>query len=61
VKCQQNLEALCLENEQLNTTIDQLTQTLKKRDAALCLLLNEIKQLNSKIPALRSALQAEKF
>ena len=53
--------ALCLENEQLNTTIDQLTQTLKNRDAALCLLLSEIKQLNSKIQTLRSTIQAEKL
>jgi hypothetical protein len=55
----QALEALCLENEQLNAIIDQLTQTLKKRDAALCLLLSEVKQLNSKIQVLRSLIQAK--
>ena len=54
---QEELGALLLENEQLNVTIENLSNIIKKRDDALMLLLMEVTNLNTKIREIRAEIQ----
>jgi hypothetical protein len=56
---QAELDALRAENVELISTIEQLGEIIQKRDDALKLLLEEVKNLNAKIREIRSELQAK--
>jgi chromosome segregation ATPase len=53
------LEALLVENQELNATIENLSDIIKRRDDALRLLLTEVKNLNAKIREIRNELQVK--
>lgn len=56
---QAELDALRAENVELISTIEQLGEIIQKRDDALKLLLEEVKNLNTKIREIRNELQAK--